>query len=375
MKKIISVILVLCFALTLASCGKSENPSPAPDETGTQAAADFVKPEEYSSVLLVSIDSQFKLYLDEDGKVLAIEAVNEDAEAIKDNISFENESYETVVKNIVTEANKKGFVDEDATVSLEIVESKETNEAKSEILSKAENEAKLTANELKIDLKVNVAEIKTENEANTSAGEESTTSGKTETKPNETQQSAKPAHTHSFSAATCTEPKKCSCGAVDGKALGHNYKDGVCTRCKAKDPNYKPLTSVLEKQGKWAMQYLNGDELYVVTLNISNSDTKSVGVGIGDLFTTLPEEMQNNPNIKNDCKTYNGKEYFIGKGDGREITSVTENNGTVTLTDSSGSKLVLTRTGENTLKCTSVTGDFGGAVKMPVGSVFTFAAE
>ncbi len=371
MKKIISVVLVLCFALTLASCGKTE--TPPPEEKGTEKlAASFIKPEEYSSVLLVNIDSQFKLYLDKDGTVLAVEAVNEDAETIKDNISFENENYETVVKNIVTEANKKGLVDEDATVSFEIVESNETNEAKSEILSKAENEAKLTADELKITIKVNVAEVEPEPE--TSANEKDNASDKNETKPDATQQSTKPAHTHSYSAATCTEPKKCSCGAVDGKALGHNYKDGVCTRCKAKDPNYKPLTSVLEKQGKWTMQYLNGDELYVVTLVISDSATKSVGVGIGDLVTTLPEDMQNDPRIKNDCKTYNGKEYYLGKGDGREITSVTENNGTVTLTDSSGSKLVLTRTGENTLKCTSVTGEFGGAVKMPVGSVFTFTA-
>ena len=40
---------------------------------------------------------------------------------------------------------------------------------------------------------------------------------------------------HKWIAATCTEPKKCSkCGKTDGEALGHSYKDGVCSRCKAK---------------------------------------------------------------------------------------------------------------------------------------------
>lgn len=36
------------------------------------------------------------------------------------------------------------------------------------------------------------------------------------------------AHTHSFSAATCTESKKCSCGATDGKALGHKWAEATC---------------------------------------------------------------------------------------------------------------------------------------------------
>lgn len=41
-----------------------------------------------------------------------------------------------------------------------------------------------------------------------------------------------PLHTHSFSAATCTAPKTCSCGATEGKATGHNWKDATCTKPK-----------------------------------------------------------------------------------------------------------------------------------------------
>ncbi|MDY4191706.1 MAG: hypothetical protein SOX72_05755 [Oscillospiraceae bacterium] len=36
-------------------------------------------------------------------------------------------------------------------------------------------------------------------------------------------------HIHSFSAATCTEPKTCSCGATEGKANGHNWKNATCS--------------------------------------------------------------------------------------------------------------------------------------------------
>ena len=45
-------------------------------------------------------------------------------------------------------------------------------------------------------------------------------------------------HNHSYSAATCTQPQKCSCGATIGSALGHNYSGKYCTRCGAKNPNY-----------------------------------------------------------------------------------------------------------------------------------------
>lgn len=46
--------------------------------------------------------------------------------------------------------------------------------------------------------------------------------------PTETITPSTPTHTHSFSNATCTEPKKCSCGATDGQALGHKWIDATC---------------------------------------------------------------------------------------------------------------------------------------------------
>ena len=63
---------------------------------------------------------------------------------------------------------------------------------------------------------------------------------------------ATPPHTHDYKAVvtkpTCTQAGyttyTCSCGdsyKSDYKdALGHDYKNGACTRCGAKDPNYKP---------------------------------------------------------------------------------------------------------------------------------------
>lgn len=397
MKKILSIALALCLILALVSCGKSSTSS---HETSSgDSTESFVKPEQYASVLLITINPQFRLYLDENGTVLAVEAVNKDAESIKDSITFENQSFETVIEAIVTEANKNGFVKADATINFEIVESKETDQAKDDILSKAEKKTTDIANELKIEIKVTIGEIQANSDANSSDNQSSSepangqSSSETESsdnqsssetanaqnssedKPNNSQSSSETAHTHSFSAATCTKPKKCSCGAVEGTALGHDYKDGVCTRCKAKDPNYKPLTSVLEKQGEWTLQYLCGEQLNSVSMTICNPGKNYVNVGFGALLTTLPSDMQNDPNIKDYCEIFNGEYYYIGKGTGDDLKTVTEDNGTVTLTDSSGNNLVLTRTGENTLKCTSAPDTFAYISGIPVGAVFTFVAE
>ena len=41
-----------------------------------------------------------------------------------------------------------------------------------------------------------------------------------------------PTHTHSYSNATCTSPKKCSCGATAGTTLGHQFSSATCTSPK-----------------------------------------------------------------------------------------------------------------------------------------------
>ena len=120
---------------------------------------------------------------------------------------------------------------------------------------------------------------------------------------------------------------------------------------------------------------MHGKELHSVSITVCKDGENHANMGIGDLLSTLPPEMQNDPNIKTDCEVYNGEYYYIGKGSGGEIKSVTEENGTVTVTDDSGNKLVFNRTGENTLKCTSAPNSFTGISAIPVGSVFTFVAE
>ena len=53
------------------------------------------------------------------------------------------------------------------------------------------------------------------------------------------------ANGHSWTSATCSEPKTCSdCGATSGLAAGHNFSNGECTMCGKTDPNYISETMV-----------------------------------------------------------------------------------------------------------------------------------
>lgn len=385
MKRMISIALMLCLIFILASCGEGSSSSlEASSDVGGETES-FVKPEQYTSVLLITINPEFRLYLDKDGKVLAVEAVNKDAQSIKNSITFENQNFDTVIETIINSAHQNGFIKADATIHFEIVESKETDKAKADILLKCEKKATDTANELSVNVHIHVSEIQT----NTTQSSSNVTSGVSQasSRPTESQNvsspssstTTKPVHKHSFSDATCTEPKKCSCGAVEGTALGHNYKDGVCTRCKGKDPNFS-FTSVLKMQGKWKFQHLvpgemSDTELHSISLFICTPGEYCSNISIGDPLSSLPDDMQNDPDIKQYCDLFDGKYYYVGRGAGGDIKTVTEEGNTVTLVDTSGNKIVFTRSGEKVLKCSSAPAVFACAKGIPVGAEFTFVAN
>ena len=90
-------------------------------------------------------------------------------------------------------------------------------------------------------------------------------------------------YTFAVTEPTCTEQgyttHTCSCGDsyIDSyvNALGHDYKDGVCTRCGAKDPDYKPpvkenpFVDVKEKD------YFYQPVLWAVENGITNGTSKT----------------------------------------------------------------------------------------------------
>ncbi|MBQ8338730.1 MAG: hypothetical protein IJY33_06270, partial [Oscillospiraceae bacterium] len=96
MKKLLAVILALLLLLGLTACGKDA-------DTGADADADFEKPEDYASVILVTINPQFRLYLDAEGTVLAVEPANDDAKSIAEGIKTQKGSIDEVVEGIVAD--------------------------------------------------------------------------------------------------------------------------------------------------------------------------------------------------------------------------------------------------------------------------------
>lgn len=382
MKKIFALLMAVLLLFTLAACKSNEKPS-TDNSTSTTDTVAFTAPENYATVLLVTINPEFKLYLDEKGSVLAVEPVNSDAKSIASDIENIKGDLETVIHDIVSAADKGGFVKENATVNFQVTVVKDDTINTDDIL----NTVKETANkafadsEKTIEVNVSVAEDVLK-ESVSSNEETSSTNITTSTEP---QGTASQTHKHSYSAATCTEPKKCSCGATEGKALGHKYSNGTCTVCGAKDPNFVSYTSVKNKTGSWNLKFLVGKTLYNINLTLYSSAEYGIGAGydICDLVDDLPEDMKANilKNYQDSLITYEDKQYYAGRGSGENLASLEEDGTTVTLTDTDGAKLVLIRTAENTMTVQSFDNSFAfldyldEGVKIPVGAVFTFKAD
>lgn len=382
MKKIFALLMAVLLLFTLAACKSNEKPS-TDNSTSTTDTVAFTAPENYATVLLVTINPEFKLYLDEKGSVLAVEPVNSDAKSIASDIENIKGDLETVIHDIVSAADKGGFVKENATVNFQVTVVKDDTINTDDIL----NTVKETANKAFVDsektIEVNVSVAEDVLKESVSSNEEtSSTNITTSTEP---QGTASQTHKHSYSAATCTEPKKCSCGATEGKALGHKYSNGTCTVCGAKDPNFVSYTSVKNKTGSWNLKFLVGKTLYNINLTLYSSAEYGIGAGydICDLVDDLPEDMKADilKNYQDSLITYEDKQYYAGRGSGENLASLEEDGTTVTLTDTDGAKLVLTRTAENTMTVQSFDNSFAfldyldEGVKIPVGAVFTFKAD
>lgn len=240
MKNLLTLILSLCLVFSLAACNNSEGQSsePSTDDVGA-----FEKPEDYSAVLMASINPQIKMYLADGGAVLAVEAVNEDAEQIVDEILSEGADYKTVIKAFISAANSKGFIKDEATIEFEIVENKNDEMNSENILTDASAVAKDTATELNIALEVVGDENDPTDETDPSTG---TTNSPTD----ETEQTEP--HTHTYSKATCTEAAKCSCGVTSGSALGHSWQTATC-----KAPKTCKICGITESS-KGDHSYVNG---------------------------------------------------------------------------------------------------------------------
>lgn len=360
MKKFLAAALALCLLLALGACGNSDRPA----SDGSSDAQDaFVTPAGCVTVLQITINPQFRLYLDADDKVLAVEPLNADARSIVKDADTTSGDRDTVIRSILTAAKNGGFVKNGSTVNLQIMETDKADGADQALLKATEMVVAQAAVDLNVTLtvkKLATPSTTSTTVATTAAGTTAgtaasgTSAGTSAATTAATVKTTAPttAHKHAFAAADCTKPKTCACGATEGAPLGHEYdKDGVCIRCGGK------VTPLTQKNGIWQLRFLakneqGKDELRNCKLTLTGSQPL-IAVEIGEAVDTLADSIKENPNFANDCVEFEGKQYYIGSGDGGPLTVKFDGSATI-VTDDVNGKITLKRTGEDTMVVTAV---------------------
>lgn len=413
-KKTLSLLLALILLFAFVACGNGGDTPSAGEEISGESEVVFVKPENYATVLTVTINPQFRLYLDADGIVLAVEPVNKDAEEVKEALSFENDNYEAVVEKIVTKSEEKGYIKDNAVINVEISEIKDTAVNTVEILDKITVTVNQTATKLEVTVEIKTEDKSAVMEQPTEDATESATTEPQKTEPTEAMTTVPTQCKHTYKAATCTAPKTCSkCGATEGAAAGHNWKDATCIApktcktCKATEGqamghSYKDATCTAPKTcskcgategemlkhtyqngvctcgarqlgiGIWQAYKLDGDVLEIIKVYSEG--------GIWE-YTYLDKESEDTETIQQmiqgGCSsiTYKGKTYlkYGGAGDPMYYEDIEDNSITIHIGDPSDNypdKFTLQRHSANKLVVTSVVGcNWPG---ITAGMIFTY---
>ena len=119
-KRILLMLTLFFLLLTCACTGAADGPTPsAASEPAGQG--DFLPPEGYATVVRVTINPEFDLYLADDGDVLAVHPLNEDALAVIEDVAYEGRGVADVVRDIAAVAADKGYLKEDGEIRIEVV--------------------------------------------------------------------------------------------------------------------------------------------------------------------------------------------------------------------------------------------------------------
>ena len=236
MKRTIALLLCMLLLLCATACGH--------DDSGTENTPETQQAVDYAAVIHAEINPSINIYIDFFGKVLRIEAANDDAQDVISEIPTENAHYTSVIRAFVSVANKKGYIRGDAKIEIGIRDIQDPSLNEDEILDESSDAAKDAADEWHLSINVIIVyRGDRDTSADTDGGEPDTdavTTAETEpitTAPESTAPSTETApttepHVHHFSDATCTEAARCACGETQGTALGHRWEEATCQRSK-----------------------------------------------------------------------------------------------------------------------------------------------
>ena len=140
-------VLMICVMLVTGGCGKkdieesvaagsaetSEEQAQTKEastgtveaESGSGEAANAESMPEYVTVVRITINPELELYLDGDGKVVAVDYLNEDAENAFSALPMTGINLEEAVKLVVATSVEDGYLTEGKTITVDFVEQKE----------------------------------------------------------------------------------------------------------------------------------------------------------------------------------------------------------------------------------------------------------
>lgn len=183
--------------------------------------------------------------------------------------------------------------------------------------------------------------------------------------------SSGPVHHHSYRDADCETPKTCTdCGYTRGSALGHDYAEGVCSRCGNTDATYLPL---LETEWSAVAVSENGKQLEIVVLRF-DSNSCSISSVLYDRLSDIPMD-QWDANMRNEENWYDygGEVYYRKQKTTMQTLSYSTNGNQITCellgNDAVLGTLILERTAGHTLNVTYFEGAFNVQF-LAVGDVF-----
>ena len=130
---------------------------------------------------------------------------------------------------------------------------------------------------------------------------------------------------HTYMDADCETPKTCvNCETTQGRAKGHDYIQGVCTRCEGNQPGYIALAgNVWQTMGKTFSE----QELDVIQLRITDEGAvihADFWAPLSTLSEAQQEEYLKNPDSLIEYKRV--KYYYMGFGESCTFSYEEEDN-------------------------------------------------
>lgn len=194
MKKILALLMAITLLFSLCAC-KKDGDVLSNNESDVTETVEFVKPEDYATVIGLKINPEFELYLDKEDNLLALNAVNEDAKAMEKDIDLSKKDLASVVSAIITKTDESGYLKSGGYMVFKAIQVLDSNINSSKILKKANDSAKDTLDKLNIDFDVNIEEGTDDTVSETSSKQDTSskqeTSSKTEDADNKEETSSK----------------------------------------------------------------------------------------------------------------------------------------------------------------------------------------